>query len=460
VLVPSASNLIGFEVAGGSLAGVDNGRQESAENYKAPQRTAFNGKALAIIRSGDQAGPIQVTARADGLLPGHATIFAVDDEEHGHGDRPVVGAIDPILRTPVGVAPPLPDTVAVVLADGSTAQRGVRWSAVTPEQLASEQPYEVEGAIEVSADGHGDRRVVARVTPFAVAEVQSFATTVPVGVSPYLPAQARVTFTDGVTDDVDVAWDAVPGEQLERPGELAVRGALDGSDRTTSIHIVVSDELTPGQNLAPLGTPSASFSGRADTVPAALNNGVQPEETGWSNQYFKDATALLPAFDLAQPEDWVSIAWDAPQAVDTVVAYFRLDTGRTFPAAASVEYWDGRDFVPAADQEVTWATESEQPTTIAFDKISTTKIRLVMTSPAPGTPEGFVQISELQALGDLPPGADLPGAPSTTPPAGTADDSGGCAAGDSRSSRLAAALLLLLSIRLLRRRRRLPRPTA
>ena len=77
VVVPSAADLIRFEVTGGALAGLDNGRQESAENYKAPQRTAFNGKALAIIRSGDEPGPILVTARADGLVPGNATILAM-----------------------------------------------------------------------------------------------------------------------------------------------------------------------------------------------------------------------------------------------------------------------------------------------------------------------------------------------------------------------------------------------
>ena len=48
------------------------------------------------------------------------------------------------------------------------------------------------------------------------------------------------------------------------------------------------------------------------------------------------------------------------------------------------------------------ATESEQPTTVTFDKVSTTAIRLVITSAAPGTPDGFAQISELRALGDVP----------------------------------------------------------
>ncbi|MZE70043.1 glycoside hydrolase family 2 TIM barrel-domain containing protein, partial [Streptomyces sp. SID5789] len=47
VLVPGAEHLITFDVAGGSLAGLDNGRQESAERYQASTRTAFHGKALA-----------------------------------------------------------------------------------------------------------------------------------------------------------------------------------------------------------------------------------------------------------------------------------------------------------------------------------------------------------------------------------------------------------------------------
>ncbi|MER6925190.1 glycoside hydrolase family 2 TIM barrel-domain containing protein, partial [Streptomyces spiralis] len=51
VVVPDAQHLISFDVRGGSLAGVDNGRQESAERYQASTRTAFHGKALAIVRS-------------------------------------------------------------------------------------------------------------------------------------------------------------------------------------------------------------------------------------------------------------------------------------------------------------------------------------------------------------------------------------------------------------------------
>ena len=90
--------------------------------------------------------------------------------------------------------------------------------------------------------------------------------------------------------------------------------------------------------------------------------------------------------------------------VESLIAYFRLDPGRARPAALSVEYWNGRRFVPAADQSVSLATGSEEPTAVTFAKVSTTAVRLVITSAAPGTPDGFAQVSELRAIGDEPTG--------------------------------------------------------
>jgi beta-galactosidase len=74
VVVPDAEHLISFAVTGGSLAGLDNGREESAERYQATTRTAFHGKALAVVRSGSKPGALKVTARAAGLRAGTATL--------------------------------------------------------------------------------------------------------------------------------------------------------------------------------------------------------------------------------------------------------------------------------------------------------------------------------------------------------------------------------------------------
>ncbi|WP_231114985.1 DUF4982 domain-containing protein, partial [Lentzea aerocolonigenes] len=101
VIVPDAENLISFQVGGGSLAGLDNGRQESAENYQVSSRTAFNGKALAMVRSGPGSTAITVTARAAGLQTGTATITATGAP---HGIAPAAG--------PVPGSPAVPDAAA------------------------------------------------------------------------------------------------------------------------------------------------------------------------------------------------------------------------------------------------------------------------------------------------------------------------------------------------------------
>jgi hypothetical protein len=43
----------------------------------------------------------------------------------------------------------------------------------------------------------------------------------------------------------------------------------------------------------------------------------------------------------------------------------------------------------ARNLTITWASASGQPSTLSFDPVDTTGIRLTMTSPAPGTASGF-----------------------------------------------------------------------
>jgi beta-galactosidase len=46
---------------------------------------------------------------------------------------------------------------------------------------------------------------------------------------------------------------------------------------------------------------------------------------------------------------------------------------------------------------INWATGSNQPTTLTFDPVRSSQLRLDMTSAAPGTSGGFLMIDELQA---------------------------------------------------------------
>jgi beta-galactosidase len=75
VLVPQANNSIVFSVSGsGKIIGTDNGNAISHESYQATTRTAFSGKAVAIIQSSTTAGTITVKATSGSLTEGSATI--------------------------------------------------------------------------------------------------------------------------------------------------------------------------------------------------------------------------------------------------------------------------------------------------------------------------------------------------------------------------------------------------
>jgi beta-galactosidase len=66
--VPTADNLIHFEVAGSArILGVGNGDPSSHESDQAPQRKLFSGLALVLLQSSRDAGAVRLTAKSDGL---------------------------------------------------------------------------------------------------------------------------------------------------------------------------------------------------------------------------------------------------------------------------------------------------------------------------------------------------------------------------------------------------------
>jgi beta-galactosidase len=76
-LVPAANNLIKFDVTGqGWIAGVDNGNQISHQSFKARQRDAFHGMALAIIQAKRRSGQIVLRATAENLAPASVVLNA------------------------------------------------------------------------------------------------------------------------------------------------------------------------------------------------------------------------------------------------------------------------------------------------------------------------------------------------------------------------------------------------
>lgn len=68
VIVPHAENLVKFEIDGpGVIVGVGNAKPTSTESYTAPQRKLWRGRALAIVKAGDDPGRIVFKATIDGV---------------------------------------------------------------------------------------------------------------------------------------------------------------------------------------------------------------------------------------------------------------------------------------------------------------------------------------------------------------------------------------------------------
>ena len=401
VTVPDAADRLHVDVQGGRLVGLDNGRQESADNYKADSMPAFNGKLLAIVRPDGNPGPVSVTVTGDGLEPRTTTVHVVD----GHSSAPLT--VDPVhVRAALGEKVRLPGQVEVVYGNGYTELRPVSWKGVQGVENGGRLGvHQVNGVVEGmnGTSGQCCRTVKATVTVYKVDHVEPVEVTSPAGFSPALSGEARVVATDGVTRLAPVTWDRGDVSRYAAPGTVAVAGAVAGTSvpAEATVHVVeaAAEANVAGSTSAAKPSADASFSGAATTLPAAMLDGTSTSG-GWSSFYNKAATALLPAVSAAHPSEWVSVDWAQGQGLTgSVQAYFTLNANRQLPKDLVLSYWDGSRYVPVRNQQVTWATASNQPTRVTFDPVATTSLRVDMTSKAPWMSTGFLQISELEVSG-------------------------------------------------------------
>ena len=179
--------------------------------------------------------------------------------------------------------------------------------------------------------------------------------------------------------------------------------------RATEEQLPASPPAAAPTSLAP--TADASFSGGvfsgfgsdfgvSNTLPATMLDGNP--STFWSNRYSKVQTQTLNAVTNARPEDWVSVTWAPParpaKQVSSMQPSFITDANDELPANATVYYLSpsGEDWLPVTNQHVTYAGATNAPSTITFDPVSTTALKLDMTSQAPYDPTtGNLAISEL-----------------------------------------------------------------
>jgi beta-galactosidase len=198
-----------------------------------------------------------------------------------------------------------------------------------------------------------------------------------------------------------------PGVRAAEITLRSTRQAAGGGPAARSVQLPRSPATPPPSSQPPAA--DASFTGGvfsgygsdfgvSTTLPAAMLDG--DPSTYWSNRYTKVATQTLNGVTNARPEDWVSAAWAPAKQVGSLQASFIVDANDELPGAVTVSYWTGTGWAPVSNQHVTFAGASNMPSTITFDPVTTTKLKLDMTSAAPYDPTtGNLAISELQIPG-------------------------------------------------------------
>jgi beta-galactosidase len=74
---PKADNLVQFAIEGpGSMVAVGNANPKSVESNQDPQRRAWQGRCLVIVKAGEKGGKIRLRASAEGLEPAEVVISA------------------------------------------------------------------------------------------------------------------------------------------------------------------------------------------------------------------------------------------------------------------------------------------------------------------------------------------------------------------------------------------------
>jgi hypothetical protein len=354
VVVPSANNLVKFDVdGGGSIVGVDNGKQESSELYKwgnveknsHSEREAYNGKVLVIVQSGKGGGAIKLTASSENLVPVTLEIASgVAPKTTAPSLASVVSAQRKAVTVAKGDVTTLPKDVKVTYASGVTLVKEVTWEAIETTKFNVPGLFTVRGAFVDSA-----------VT---------------------IPAFADVTVTEEFT--------------RANVGLNAAAGAQDY-------------KVTTG----PLAT--ASFT-RGTNYPNRLIDGNR--STTWDNGYNASQTVVLNAISASRPYESVQTYWPSEKTFDQVSLYFNTGTvGTSIPTAAipeslNVEYWDGLKWVSARNQSAQLATASAQESKVTFAPVTASRVRVTIKNATPySSTTGSFIISEFETWGNNPSGA-------------------------------------------------------
>lgn len=209
-----------------------------------------------------------------------------------------------------------------------------------------------------------------------------------VGEAPELPETVVLQYGE---DEVPAAvrWDEVAPADYAAAGEFTVSGFVEGyAAGRISATVRVLGESPWRTNLAESGTPGVESG--ADV--AALNDG-EVLYTGSAHPVWKTAGGDAST-------RWAGYTWDEPVRVDGVTAHFWSGAdGVDLPQSWNVQVLVEDEWV-GVEGAGEYPVVADGPSAVAFDAVTTTGIRAVLTAKAAGASHAGVGLGELAVHGE------------------------------------------------------------
>lgn len=240
VLVPTADNLIDFEISGnGRIVGVDNGNAASVERYKDTKRKAFSGKALVIVQSTKNVGSFTLTANSNGLSSDNINIYTV--EEGNLQENKIVGYDVNDVTIPINGELNLPNKVTAVFTNGEKNEVDVIWDEVSADKLSKAGVFTVDGKVNNS-----EINVSIKVIVKGIIGILDTRILAPIGRVVPLQKEVSVVFNNGNIEKYPVEWDKeITKEDVSKAGSIEVEGVVTGLSLLKAKAIInIFDNLT------------------------------------------------------------------------------------------------------------------------------------------------------------------------------------------------------------------------
>ncbi len=269
----------------------------------------------------------------------------------------------------------------------------------------------------LSIEGDGTRTIEVRATDQAgnVSAVRSATVRIDTAApalevaTDAIARTARAVATDAASGVASVEYRL--GEQGEwAPLTRTVQLPLDrtlvevrATDRAGNVSAVVERDVPASQgdhrrNAALFATPSASYTSPWTRV-TGLNDDVQPRGSG--DQDPSDNAEVWGAWPRVD-DQWVQYDWQSPVRIGELSAYFasNLDAqglGLEVPAEWSAEYWDEASAAWTPVEPLgEYGSEEDAFNTVAFEPVTTTKLRLLLDPAGAEEQKGSVGVKEWQ----------------------------------------------------------------